>query len=670
MRRIAIAVLVLVVAALAGYFGVNAYAQNEAERQVTTLFGNLEAGGLKANHGTVGFDLFARRLDIAAINLATPDGGGTTSIGRVTASGFSPPVDGRVKAAKIEIADIAFDGPSPFYAGIKTGYRIPLITIENYEGPENVAASSSEPWQLLLSFLESASASSVSAPGFTITTNAGTGDNVTSSSFNYGPTRLSDIAGGKIATMQIAAATFAIDSAGKLPGTSAKGEISAMTAKAMDIGAMIALVDPERRAAATTFRTLYESIEADGYKISFDNGIAQQWKKVTLGKVAVKPSALPVDQLMAFSRRMQELQAKDETAPPAEIAGMLAAMAGLYGAIELGGMTLDELTMQQPDVTDFTLKTLLIGEMKDGRVGTVALEGFSGSDPSGKAVKIDRFVLNGLRPGELMQLGADAVINPADLNTAQHHLAALRALDGIEIEGVEAPIGPTPDDVVKLGTFQFSWGGFIGPVPSKMATSLRISGPIAQLANEEPFSLLVASGMNRASLAFDGGLNWNEADKTVTAAPLFVEIGNAFSASAKVTLTGIDKASFFSADEAEALKGTLASNLGAIDVTLTDAGIYEMKLKQVAEDQGATPEAVQQMTVGIAQIFAQQLTSDRPELEGAAKAIIDFLSAPKGKLVLKITPKASLPLITVVQAANTDPMSLLDLVNIEATTSR
>ncbi|MDF2996181.1 MAG: hypothetical protein K0R27_1818 [Xanthobacteraceae bacterium] len=668
MRKLVIAVLVLVVATLAGYFGVNAYAQNEAERQVTAVFGNLEAGGLKAGHGAVDFDLFARRLDVAGINLADTNGGGTTSIGRVTASGFSPPANGRVKAAKIEFSDIAFDGPSPFMAGMQTGYRIPLITIENYEGPERIAASSSEPWQLLLSFLESASAGSVSAPGFTITARTGTGEDATSSAFNYGPTRLSDIAGGKIAMMEIAASTFAIT--GKAPGTSAKGEIGRMTAKATDIGAMIALVDPERRAAATEFRTLYESIEAEGYKATFDNGLTQQWKQIALGKVAVRPAALPVDQLVAFSRRMQELQTKGEKAPPAETAAMLEALAGLYGAVELGAMRLDEMVLEQPGVTNATLKTLLIGGMKGGRIDTIAIEGFSGNDPSGKAVKLNRFVVNGLKPGELMQLGADAVINPAELNTTQHHLAVLRSLDGIEIEGIEAPIGPSPDDVVKLGTLQLSWGGFIGPVPSKMAASLRVSGPIAQLADDQPFSLMAASGATRADVAFDGGLNWSEADKTVTAAPLFVEIAGAFSASAKVTLTGVDKASFFSADEAEALNGALAANLGSLDITLTDAGIYEMKLKQVAKDQDATPEAVQQMTVGIAQIIAQQITSERPELERPAAAIVDFLSAPKGKLVLKITPKASLPLITVIQAANSDPVSLLDQVNIEATASR
>ncbi len=97
----------------------------------------------------------------------------------------------------------------------------------------------------------------------------------------------------------------------------------------------------------------------------------------------------------------------------------------------------------------------------------------------------------------------------------------------------------------------------------------------------------------------------------------------------------------------------------------------EMKLKQVAEDQGATPEAVQQMTVGIAQIFAQQITPERPELEGRGQGDRRLPLGAEGQTwCLKITPKASLPLITVVQAANNDLMSLLDEVNIEATVSR
>ncbi len=116
-------------------------------------------------------------------------------------------------------------------------------------------------------------------------------------------------------------------------------------------------------------------------------------------------------------------------------------------------------------------------------------------------------------------------------------------------------MGLSADDVVKVDTFRLSWGDFIGPLPSKTAATVRMSGPIDQLSERSCSPLLAENGATRANLAFDGGMNWNEADKTITAAPLFVEIGNAFSASAKVTLTGVDKASFFSGRPGRSARG-------------------------------------------------------------------------------------------------------------------
>lgn len=671
MRKLLVALLLVAALAVGGYFGVTAYAQNEAERQVTALFGNLEAGGLKASRGPVRFDLFARTLDLADITLAAADGSGTTSIGRITARGFSPPANGRIKVARIEIADVAFNGPSPFYAGVTTGYGIPQIVIEDYEGPESVVASSSEPAQLLLSFLESASATAISAPSVLITTEAKLGDNTISTRFGYGAARLSGIAGGRIADVQIGPSTFSYKEPGAKPGNAVDGEIGRTTIKGMDIGAMIALGDPRRRAAETSFRTLYESIEGDDYKASFDNGFTQQWRKITFGKIAVRPAALPIDQISTSFQRLEEAEAKGERTSPAEVANLLDALAGLYGGIEFGGIVIDDMRLQQPGKMDTTLKALRVGDMAGGRFSLITLEGLSGKATDGKTLKLDRFALTGLNPGEMMQLTAEAASAPAALNTPQNALGAFRLMEGMEFAGLEMGADSTPGETMKVDSFQLSWGDYAGPMPQKIASSLRMSGPTAQFAeDQQAFAALADLGIKQLNLNFTGAIDFDEARKTMVATP-FVAIGDAFSMSGRLALAGIDGSFYLAKDDAEALQNLLAVKFEGLEITLTDAGIYQMKLKRMAEDQGATPEATQEMVVGFAQIFAEQATSEHPELEPVSKAILDFLGGPKGTLTLKITPKGELPLATLLQATRGgDAEAALDLVNIEATTSR
>lgn len=670
MRKLLIAVFVLAVVGVGGYFGVNAYAQKEAEQQIGTLFGNLEAGGLKATHGPVGFDLFGRRLDIAGIDLVAPDGGGTTSIGRVKATGLSLPSNGRMKVGRIEIADIAFDGPNPVSVAVKASYRIPLIVIEDYEGPESFSASTSEPWQLLLSFLEAASAREVSAPSVSATTQAGEGDTASSTSVAYGAMRLSGIAGGKIATMQIEPSTFTIKTTA-VAGGSATGEIGRMSAKGMDIGATIALGDAGRRAAGTTFRTLYESIEADGYKAKFDNGLTQDWKKITVGKVAVRPAALPVDQLRASLRQLDELETKGEKATPAENAALFEAMAGAYGAFELGDISIEDMALQMPDKADVSMKAMRIGAMKGGRFEAFTIDGLSVKGQGEGSFKLDHFALNGLNAQELMQLCADAVSDPAVVNKPQTALAAFRLLAGIDVAGLEAQAADAPDELTRIENFQFNWSDFAGPIPQKIASSVRMSAPTEKLAEKEPvFSMLADAGLPRIDLAFDGAINLNAADKTLTANPS-LRIADAFSATYNISLAGIDPAFFQAQSAAEVADKLLAVNFAGLEVTLTDAGIYQMQMKRMADEQGATPEATQEMVVGFAQIIGEQIATDHPELEPATKAVLDFLSAPKGKLTIRITPKNTLPIVALLQAANGgDPAAALDLVNIEATSSR
>src|SRR4051812_49614856 len=67
MKRILIGLIVAAVLAAGGWFGFNLYVQHRATSEVEATFDRLRAGGSKASHGKVAFDLPSRTLTVQDI---------------------------------------------------------------------------------------------------------------------------------------------------------------------------------------------------------------------------------------------------------------------------------------------------------------------------------------------------------------------------------------------------------------------------------------------------------------------------------------------------------------------------------------------------------------------------------------------------------------------------
>src|SRR5438045_9389249 len=69
MKRILIGLIVAAVLAAGGWFGFNLYVQHRATAEVEAAFERLRAGGAKASHGKVAFELSSRTLTVEDIAL-------------------------------------------------------------------------------------------------------------------------------------------------------------------------------------------------------------------------------------------------------------------------------------------------------------------------------------------------------------------------------------------------------------------------------------------------------------------------------------------------------------------------------------------------------------------------------------------------------------------------
>ncbi|WP_029355504.1 hypothetical protein [Bosea sp. 117] len=666
MRKILIALLVLIAVGVGGYFGVDAYARAEATRQIDAALANLKGSGIEATRGAVDFRLLSRTLEVTDITLTYPNQGGVTRIGRVTAAGLGEPAPGRVKADRIEIVDLAFDGPMFAGSDIEASYRLPLATVERYEGPQQIRVAGGEAWRVLLAFLKESAAAKITLPRVTAATRSGSGDAATALDVAYGAVTFDEISGGRVARATFEPATFTLKGPKDRPKESGSGEIGRITAEAVDVGTGLSLLDPQN--GDQEYRTVYGRIAVEGYRVSLDNGTRQQVGSLRLDDLAVKPAGFPLAQVIEAGQRVQQSEADGGDADPAELGRMLTALGKLYDSMRLGGVAFTDVTMIDPDGQQGTMKAMRMGPLADGRLAAFALEGFAGTD-DGKPVKLDLFAINGLRPGGLMDYLGRASANPAALHSLPEQLRALHLVEGVEIAGLEAPAENADDGPIQVAKLKLDWGDFVGVLPGRLSGTLRVAGPISAMSDEEPFSLMAAAGARRADVALDIGASWNEAEKSISVAPLAAQVKDAFAVSGKLNLGGVSRDAFAAAPEKLVVAAETAT-LTSAELTLADSGLYQLKLKQMAEEQGASPDAVRDLFAGLAELMIGQLAADRPDLAPAGEAIVAFLRQPGSTLSLKITPKRSLPLVDAVAALQSDPMALIDEVSIEATTTR
>src|SRR5262245_54457054 len=117
MVKILAGLAAVVVIAVGGFFGFEFYTQHRITSEVEAAFEQIRAGGGKASHGKVSFDLKSRTVTIADIKSESATQPPVSmKIATVVASGIGQPDAGRFSANSIEASDaevsVSLAGPA------------------------------------------------------------------------------------------------------------------------------------------------------------------------------------------------------------------------------------------------------------------------------------------------------------------------------------------------------------------------------------------------------------------------------------------------------------------------------------------------------------------------------------------------------------------------------
>ena len=656
MVKILLGLVAAVVIAVGGFFGFEFYTQHRITRDVEAAFEQVRAAGGKASHGKVSFDLKSHTLridDIAAETATQPPV--RVKIASVVASGLAQPDAGRFSAGSIEASDLEIGSSVAGPTEGKLAYKMPRIVMKDYSGPASVplqpaSVSLVDAYRSGLQQFAAMSATSISAPSLTGTMNFGAG---MSGEFAYSGMTFKDIKAGKIATMDIERASFTVNTQHAGKPDKMTGEIANLASRDFDAAALAAILDPQRSSDDRYIRA-YGKTTAGPYTVTSAQGVRMRIDAMTVDDIAVRPSRLQLPSLLST------IQAAGSAQPsPAQAGELIEKAATIYEGMRVGAAEMRGLSAETPQGP---LKLAAIRfNLEEGKVGEFAVEGLDANTPKGP-FKLGRFALKSLDIANFMRVSAQFT-SPAQVPAPELIARLFPLIQGIEVKGVTAPFKNT-GRFVNLDSFDVNWGQFVGPIPSKVRVTARMTTPVD--ASDPSMRPLVAAGLD--PLAADGeiGAEWTEAARSFVVDAPKLEVGGVMKASARIALANVPR-QVFSANAVQAVGAAAQIEAGAIELTVRDLGSVDLAVMQYARTQNVSREEARKAIVESIKASSEEVATN-PDAVNAVQALARFVESPGQTLLIKLTPLGKVPAMQLFQMLKTDPLIALAQFRIESST--
>ena len=658
MKKILIGLAAAVAVAAGGFFGFQFYTQHRIAAEIEAALDLLRAGGAKASHGKVSFDLWSHTVaitDIASESATQPPV--NVKIARIVASGVGQPDAARFSADSIEASDVEIDVAMATPPGLNFSYKAPRITVKDYSGPASLQrppalSSAIDVYRFAFEQVASITASSISAQSLTGTMNSGAAPSVRGD-IAYSGLAMQDIKGGRIGVMKVDGYVFTVNMQPAGKADKLTGNLANIASYDIDINALAAIFDPQKVNDDKYYRA-YRQISAGPYIATSEQGLNMRVEGMTIDDVALQPSRLQFPALLAM---MQQAGAASPT--PTQTRDLIDKAATLYEGVRIGNAEMRGLSMDTPQ-GPFKLSAIKFN-LENGKIGEFALEGLDVRAPTGP-VKIGRFALKSLDLAGLLRMTA-LFSNPAQRPPPDQFLGLFPLLTGIEIKGFVAPF---TNKLVTLDSFNLDWGQFVGPVPSQARMTGKATTPID--ANDPTWKPLLAAGIDTLKIDTDLGAAWTESSRSFLLDPVALEIGDLVKASARVSLAKVPRQIFsFNPQQATAIAAQVEA--GTIELTVRDIGGIDLAVGAYARAQNVGREAARRAIIEGLRTSSASAVSSNPDVQAVVEALARFIETPRTTLTLKLTPLGKVSAMQLIQLLQTDPLIALAQFRLEVSTA-
>ncbi|UPJ66412.1 hypothetical protein [Bradyrhizobium sp. 191] len=654
MKRILIGLIMAAVLGAGGWFGFNLYVQHRATSEVEAAFEQMRAGGGKASHGKITFEFATRTLtieDIAVEPAHQPQA--KIKIAGIKGTGVHLIDDARFSADSIDITgvEIALDDVGP--GKLKVAYKVPQTTLRDYAGSlhvQNIPTSSSliDAYRFVLVQFASVTATSVTVPSININFDAGSSGG--SGEVLYSGLALQNLGRGKVDAMKTDRATFTINVT--QPGNADKltGEISTLIVNDFDSTPILAALDPQA-SGDDSYRRVYRQISSGPYVLKSALGLRMDIDGFAMEDIDVQPSRLRLFEMFA-------MLPQDKSTPPtqAQTRELMEKVAGFYDGIRVGKAEIGKTSIGTPQGTG------KINAIRY-RQGDFAIEGVDAPSPQGQ-FKMERFALKSFSMPNFMRW-ASGLSSPGKPPSPDQMLGLFRVLEGAEIKGVVSPYKNTRQ-FVTIDTISLNWGQLVGSIPSKANLVVKMVTP-TDTANPALRPLIMA-GVDKLAIDLDLGAAWTESSGAFALAPASIELGDLAKAQARFALANVPRGLFTTTNPVQAMGQAAQVETGAIELSLRDSGVVDLVVAQFSRMQNVSRDAARSAIVQTIRAQGERIAASNADVRMAVDALAGFVETSGQTLTIKLTPRAKVSLMQLMQLSQSDPESALAQFRIEAST--
>ncbi|MGY8662172.1 hypothetical protein Q3C01_07365 [Bradyrhizobium sp. UFLA05-109] len=135
----------------------------------------------------------------------------------------------------------------------------------------------------------------------------------------------------------------------------------------------------------------------------------------------------------------------------------------------------------------------------------------------------------------------------------------------------------------------------------------------------------------------------------------------------RIALSNVPR-ELFSADPAQFMGQAANIEADSLEFSVRDNGLVDTAVTQNARGRNVSRDAARQTLVDSVKAQRAEIAAANPEAGAAVDSIASFIETPGQTLVIKVTPRAKVPLLQLMQLFNADPEGTLAQFRIEAST--
>lgn len=380
-------------------------------------------------------------------------------------------------------------------------------------------------------------------------------------------------------------------------------------------------------------------------------------ERITFGKVSMRPGE---QSLVELSQAMQDIDPTTNSQEAGERSAKVATE--LFSRLDLERVEVSNVRAQTREGRPFTMGGFVISGVTQGKVANVEFTNMVATDDQSRRTTIARFTLEGIDATGLLAYSRDYSAGRATRTAGQPPPpAAIPDIRRLVMEDVRVTSAAN-QPLGALGRMEVEAGPRVGYVPTRLRA--RFTGFEAPVTDPQQRAQLAPIGVtDTLKMNAELEMEYVESAREVRVRTLKMDVDDVGSLALVMTIGGLDRAQLEALPGSAAMLG-LSAKAGPIRLTFTEDGGVESLISHVAGQHGVDEDALKQQLKAQAGMMIQQFIQDPGLARRITTAFGEFLDDPSS-LVLTATPKGDLPLAALAVAAQSSPLALLGMFNIE-----